>query len=61
VTAAASAPEAETTPLDSVPTRITDSIRSGNLGSWPVIFALAIIVLVIVLFTNLGNEFRPSA
>jgi len=23
--------------------------------------ALAIIVLVIVLFTNLGNEFRPSA
>jgi D-xylose transport system permease protein len=46
MTAAASAPELETTEVDSLPTRIRDAIRSGNLGSWPVIVALAIIVLV---------------
>jgi D-xylose transport system permease protein len=46
MTAAASAPEIETTEVDSLPTRIRDAVRSGNLGSWPVIAALGIIVLV---------------
>jgi D-xylose transport system permease protein len=45
MTAAASAPELETTEVDSLPTRIRDAIRSGNLGSWPVVVALGIIVL----------------
>jgi len=42
----ATAPEPETTEVDSWPTRIVDKIRTGDLGSWPVIIALAIIVLV---------------
>ena len=46
MTTQAAAPEPETTELGSVPTQIVDNIRSGSLGSWPVIFALAIIVLV---------------
>jgi D-xylose transport system permease protein len=40
------APEPETTEVDSWPTRIVDRMRSGDLGSWPVIIALGIIVLV---------------
>jgi D-xylose transport system permease protein len=46
VTAAASAPESEVVPLESLPQRIADGIRTGNLGSWPVIIALAIVALV---------------
>jgi len=46
VTTQAATPGPETTELGSLPTQIADNIRSGSLGSWPVIFALAIIVLV---------------
>jgi len=46
MTTQAAAPEPETTELGSLPTRILDNIRSGSLGSWPVILALALIVLV---------------
>jgi D-xylose transport system permease protein len=46
VTTQAAAPEPETTELSSVTTRFLDNIRSGSLGSWPVIIALAIVVLV---------------
>ncbi|HEY2218256.1 MAG TPA: hypothetical protein VGH35_02860 [Gaiellaceae bacterium] len=42
----ATAPEPETTEVDSLPHRIVDRLRSGDIGSWPVIIALAIIVLV---------------
>jgi len=42
----ATAPEPETTEVDSWPTRIVTRMRSGDLGSWPVIIALGIIVLV---------------
>jgi D-xylose transport system permease protein len=45
-TVEATAPEPETTEVDSWPTRIAHRIRSGDIGSWPVIIALAIIVLV---------------
>ena len=38
--------EAAPPELAPIPTRIVDGIRTGNLGSWPVIVALAIIVLV---------------
>ena len=46
MTTQAATPGPETTELGSLPTQIADNIRSGSLGSWPVIFALAIIVLV---------------
>jgi D-xylose transport system permease protein len=46
MTAATPAADVEAPPLDSLPTRIGDAVRSGNLGSWPVIIALGIIVLV---------------
>ena len=46
MTTQAAAPEPETTELGSLPTQIADNVRSGSLGSWPVIIALAIIVLV---------------
>ncbi len=47
MTVQAAANEPETVPpLEPLPTRILDAVRSGNLGSWPVIAALAIIVLV---------------
>ena len=42
----AAAPEPETTDLGAVPTQIVDNIRAGSLGSWPVVIALAIVVLV---------------
>jgi D-xylose transport system permease protein len=42
---AASLPN-ETVPLESLPTRIRDAVRTGNLGSWPVIIALAVVALV---------------
>ena len=46
MTAAASAPEPETTELEPLRTRFVTNIRTGNLGSWPVIIALALVVLV---------------
>jgi D-xylose transport system permease protein len=42
----AAAPEPETTEVDSLSGRARDAIRSGNLGSWPVLVSLGIIVLV---------------
>jgi len=39
-------PEAEAIEPTSLRQRALDSLRSGNLGSWPVIIALAVIVLV---------------
>jgi D-xylose transport system permease protein len=46
MTAAASAPEPETAELDPLRTRFLANVRSGNLGSWPVILALLLVVLV---------------
>src|SRR4051812_44770088 len=46
MTAAASAPEQDTVPIDPLRTRLVANIKSGNLGSWPVIIALALVVLV---------------
>jgi D-xylose transport system permease protein len=45
-TVEAMAPEPETVEVPSLVTRGVDNIRSGNLGSWPVIIALGVIVLV---------------
>jgi D-xylose transport system permease protein len=58
VTAAASAPETEIAALASLPQRILDNIRTGNLGSGPVIFALGIIVLVFSYTAQ--NFFTPA-
>ncbi len=46
MTAATPAPEVEAPPAEALTTQIRDAVRSGNLGSWPVIIALAIIALV---------------
>jgi D-xylose transport system permease protein len=45
MTAAASAPEAETTPIESLLVRLVANVKSGNVGSAPVIVALGFIVL----------------
>jgi D-xylose transport system permease protein len=45
-TVEAAAPDPETVEVPSLVTRVGDNVRSGNLGSWPVIIALWIIVLV---------------
>jgi D-xylose transport system permease protein len=45
-TADAPTPEVGATSSDSLAQRLWDNVRTGNLGSWPVIVALAIIVLV---------------
>jgi D-xylose transport system permease protein len=58
VTAAASAPEPETTELETIWSRMGSNIRSGNLGSWPVIIALALIVLV---FSQTAQNFWSPA
>jgi D-xylose transport system permease protein len=54
VTTEAVAPEAETTGLGSLPGRAWERIRTGDLGSWPVIIALALIALV---FSKTANNF----
>ncbi len=54
MTAATPAPEVETAELEPLSTRIRDAVRSGNLGSGPVILALGIIVLV---FSQTANNF----
>ena len=48
------ATEAEVTGLAALPRRAMDNIRGGNLGSWPVIIALALIVLV---FSQTASNF----
>ena len=58
MTAAASAPEPETTALDSLPARLWTNIRSGNLGSAPVIIALGFVVLV---FSQTAQNFFTPA
>jgi D-xylose transport system permease protein len=47
VTATAQAPEIETLPpLDPLPKRILENIRTGNLGPAPVLIALGLVVLI---------------
>jgi D-xylose transport system permease protein len=46
MTTAATVPEAEVIPLDPLPKRLWDNLRTGNLGSAPVIAALAGVVLL---------------
>ena len=59
MTAAAQAPEAESVqPVDSLARRIWDNVRTGNVGSWPVIIALAIVVLV---FSQTAQNFFTPA
>jgi D-xylose transport system permease protein len=58
MTAAASAPETETVALDPLLQRIWDNIRTGNLGSAPVIIALGLIVLV---FSQTAQNFFTPA
>jgi D-xylose transport system permease protein len=58
MTAAAQGPEAETTSADSLPQRLWDNARTGNLGSWPVIIALAVVVLV---FSETAQNFFTPA
>jgi len=53
----AAAAELRETGLRSYPGRIRDSIKSGNLGSWPVLIALAIIVVVFA--ETATNFFTP--
>src|SRR5581483_2375728 len=57
MTAAASAPEAETVPLEPLQKRIWDNVRTGNLGSGPVIAALGFVVLAFSLWAP--NFFTP--
>lgn len=59
MTTAAQTPEAEAVqPLDSLTQRIWDNIRTGNLGSWPVLIALALVVLV---FSQTAQNFFTPA
>jgi len=46
VTVQTAAPKAETPEDAPLPAKVVDNIRSGSLGSWPVIVALAVVVLV---------------
>ena len=58
MTAAASAPEPDTTELDSLLGRLLTNIRSGNLGSAPVIIALGFVVVV---FSQTAQNFFTPA
>jgi D-xylose transport system permease protein len=58
MTAVASAPEPDTTELDSLLGRLLTNIRTGNLGSWPVIVALGVVVLV---FSQTAQNFFTPA
>jgi D-xylose transport system permease protein len=58
MTAAASAPDPETTELEPLRTRFLTNIRTGNLGSAPVILALAVVVLV---FSQTAQNFFSPA
>jgi len=46
MTAAAQAPDAQSVPLEPLGQRIWDNVRTGNLGSIPVLLALGIVVLI---------------
>jgi D-xylose transport system permease protein len=71
MTAATHAPEPETTEIDSLVSRLMTNVRTGNLGSWPVIVALALVVLVFsqtaenfftpVNFTNIITQMAGTA
>jgi D-xylose transport system permease protein len=54
----AAAPEPETTELGTLPVQVVDNIRAGSLGSWPVVIALAIVV--IVFSQTAQNFFTPG-
>jgi D-xylose transport system permease protein len=54
VTAASHAPEPETTEVDSLVSRLLTNVRTGNLGPWPVIIALG---LVVVVFSQTATNF----
>jgi D-xylose transport system permease protein len=54
---AAATPEGQAPEVESIPTRIRDAIRSGNLGSAPVIGALGLVVLFFSLSAQ--NFFTP--
>lgn len=58
MTAAAHTPESETTELDPLLTRLGANIRSGNLGPWPVIIALGLVVAVFGSYAQ--NFFTPA-
>ena len=58
MSAAGSAPSAETVDLDSLPVRLLANIRSGNLGSAPVIIALG---LVVIAFSQTAQNFFTPA
>jgi D-xylose transport system permease protein len=57
MTVAAATPEGQAPEVESIPTRIRDAIRSGNLGSAPVIGALGLVVLFFSLTAQ--NFFTP--
>ena len=57
MTAATHVPEVESIPLEPLPIRIRDAIRTGNLGSWPVLGALGLVVLYFSLTAH--NFFTP--
>ena len=48
------APDPDTVEVPSLVTRLVDNIRSGNVGSWPVLIALGVIVIV---FSQTANNF----
>jgi D-xylose transport system permease protein len=58
MTAAAHAPEPETTELEPLHTRLLTNVRTGNLGSAPVVLALALVV--IVFSQTAQNFFTPG-
>jgi D-xylose transport system permease protein len=58
VTSEALATETEPTGIRSYWTRIRDNVSSGELGSWPVVIALGLIVLVFAETAN--NFFTPG-
>ena len=67
MTAAASAPEAETTELEPLRARFLTNIRTGNLGPWPVVIALALVnrlaeqgLSVILISHNLHDIFETA-
>ena len=57
MSAEAAAPDVQPTGLADVRTRALDNIRGGNLGSWPVLVACGMVVLVFSLTAQ--NFFTP--
>jgi D-xylose transport system permease protein len=57
VSVEAAAPEVEPTGLAELRTRALDNIRGGNLGSWPVLVALGLVVLAFSFWAP--NFFTP--